>query len=102
MRTVGRLSWLPLVAAFGIWFAHFLACWAAAELFWPRQWQANALAWGATLLALGALLWQGRRVREAARREGLVGWAGRVGQGATAIAGAAVLFSAVPSLVFLP
>jgi hypothetical protein len=98
-----RLSgWLPLVAAFVIWFVHFMVCWAAAELLWPRQWLANGLAWVATLLALGALGWLWRRISLGPPSGGLVGWARRVGQGATVIAVVAVLFSAVPSLVFLP
>jgi hypothetical protein len=95
-------SWLPLVAAFVIWFAHFMLCWAAAELLWPQQWMANGLAWGATLLALGALGWHGRRLRRGPSDGGLADWARRVGQGATAIAMVAVVFTVVPSFVFRP
>jgi hypothetical protein len=94
-------GWLPVTGAFIVWFAHFMACWVAVEI-WPRQWIANALAWGATavaLLALGACwvcLGPGRPAGETAS------WTRRLGRGATAIASVAVVFSALPSLVFLP
>lgn len=103
MTSSRAAGWTPLVAAFVIWFLHFLLCWAAAELLWPRQWLANGLAWAATVLALGALAWHWRRLGgRAPGEEGLVGWAHQIGRGATAIAGVSVLFSAVPSLVWLP
>jgi hypothetical protein len=95
-----RAGWRPMVGAFVIWFAHFVGCWAAAELWWPRQWPANALAWGLTLLALAALVVEWRRLH--AGHGELAGWNRRVGRGAVAIAAAAVVFGALPSLVFLP
>lgn len=102
MMTSRPSGWLPLIAAFVIWFVHFVLCWAAAELLWPRQWLANILAWGATVLALAVLAWHWRRLRLDAPSGAVVGWTRRVGQGAIAIASVAVVFSAVPSLVFLP
>lgn len=101
MRPAAWSSWWPIVTAFTIWFLHFMVCWAAAEI-WPHQWPANALAWGVTALALLALGVHWRRVH-ARHADGLVpGWDYRFAQGAGAIATTAVLFSALPSLVFLP
>jgi hypothetical protein len=95
-------GWLPLVWAFMVWFLHFLLCWAAVEL-WPGQWQANAVAWAATVGALLALGWHWRRLQRSTAPAGsMLDWVHHLGRGATAIAGLAVLFSALPSLVFLP
>lgn len=96
-----RSSWSPLVTAFAIWFVHFMVCWAAGEI-WPHQRTANALAWGATaaaLLAVGAHL---ARIKARHAAGELSDWNHRFALGATAIATAAVLFGALPSLVFLP
>ncbi|KQY85992.1 hypothetical protein [Pelomonas sp. Root1444] len=84
--------WRPIVTAFSIWFAHFMACWAAGEI-WPHQWHANVLAWGATAAASMALGVQFMRVKARPCR---------LAQGAIAIATAAVLFGALPSVVFVP
>jgi uncharacterized membrane protein YidH (DUF202 family) len=91
----------PIVTAFAIWSVHFLVCWAASEI-WPRQWPANALAWGATAIALLAVGVHYVRVNAQHARGGLSGWEHRFARGATAIAAVAVLFSALPSIVFLP
>jgi hypothetical protein len=96
-----RSRWGPLVTAFVIWFVHFMACWTAGEI-WPQRWPANALAWGATAIALPALVVHFVQVNARYAQGTLSGWALRFARGAIAIAAVAVLFSAVPSLVFLP
>ena len=101
MKSPGKADWLPLVWAFVVWFVHFMLCWTAAEV-WPRQWQANALAWAATAVALLVLAWYWRHLHGTRPPGTLSGWVHRLGRGATALAGVAVVFSALPSLVFLP
>ena len=44
----------PIVTAFVIWFVHFMVSWGASEI-WPREWTSNAVAWGATAIALLAV-----------------------------------------------
>jgi membrane protein implicated in regulation of membrane protease activity len=96
-------GWRPLVGGFVIWFVHFMGCWAAAELWWPGRWPAHVLAWALTVLALAALGWEWRRLRASPASGGdFAGWNRRIGTGATAIAAAAVVFGAMPSLVLLP
>ncbi len=91
----------PIVTALVIWFVHFMVIWAAGEI-WPHQWTANAVAWAVTAIALLALVAHHLRLK-ARRADGrLSGWSYRLAQGFTAIATAAVLFSALPSVVFLP
>ena len=91
----------PIVTAFAIWFGHFMVCWAAGEI-WPHQWAANALAWGVTAIALLAVGLHFVHL-EAQHADGrLPGWSYRFAQGAVAIATLAVVFTALPSLVFLP
>lgn len=90
-----------LLTAFSIWFVHFLLCWAAVEI-WPGQPLANQLAWGFTVLALAAMGWHFSRVQRLSGEGGLVGFSRRFAQGAVAIATVAVVFTAVPALVFLP
>jgi hypothetical protein len=91
----------PIVTALAIWFAHFMVIWAASEI-WPHQWTANAVAWGATAIALLAVGVHDVRLK-ARRADGrLPGWSYRIARGSTAIATAAVVFSALPSVVFLP
>ena len=96
-----RSSGRPIVMAFVIWFAHFMAIWAGGEI-WPHQWTANALAWAITSIAL--LVMGVHYVRlKAQHAEGcLSGWSYRFARGAAAIATAAVVFSALPSVVFVP
>lgn len=101
MNAAGLAGWRPMVDAFVIWFAHFMGCWVAVEL-WPRQWPANALAWGFTALALGALGVEWSRLRDGMSRGELAGWNRHVGRGAVVIASVAVVFGALPSVVFLP
>lgn len=93
--------WLWHALLLGAALLALLGCWVAVEI-WPRQWAANALAWGLTALALGALFVEGWRLRARAPRNPLAGWNRRIGRGAVAIAAAAVVFGALPSLVFLP
>jgi uncharacterized membrane protein YidH (DUF202 family) len=101
VKAAGRSSWRPLVTAFSIWFVHFMSCWAAGEV-WQRQWPANALAWAATALALLAVAVHFARVKAQHAAGDLPGWHYRFALGAIAIATVAVLFSALPSVVFLP
>jgi hypothetical protein len=101
MNASALAGWRPLIGAFVVWFVHFMGCWVAVEI-WPGQWVANALAWGLTALALAALGVEALRLRAGAARGDLAGWNRRIGQGAIAIAGAAVVFGALPSVVFLP
>lgn len=101
MKGLRQSSGRPVVTAFVIWFVHFMVIWAAAEI-WPNQWTANAWAWGGTAIALLAV--GVHRVRLEARHAdgGLSGWSYRFARGATAMATAAVVFSALPAVVFLP
>lgn len=95
------------LGAFLVWFAHFMACWVAVEI-WPGEARANGLAWAATAVALAALAalsvrWQRGQRGQAARPGGDgSGWGRQLAPGAIALAGAGVVFIAVPSLVFLP
>lgn len=101
MKAPRLASTRPILAAFSIWFVHFMLCWAAVEV-WPRQWPANVLAWAFTALALLVLGVYGVRLQRSVPQGELTGWTRRFGQGATAIATLAVVFTAIPSLVFLP
>lgn len=91
----------PIVTAFAIWFAHFLVIWAASEI-WPHLWTANAVAWVATALALLAVGVHDVRLKNRHADGHLSGWHYRLARGAAALAVVAVVFSALPSLVFLP
>lgn len=90
-----------MVAAFAIWFAHFMVVWAASEI-WPHQWTANAVAWVATAIALLGVAVHGVRVKSRHAAGDLSDWNRHFALGAVAIATVAVVFSALPSLVFLP
>ena len=94
-------GWGPVVTAFTVWFVHFMLCWTAGEI-WPRQWAANVLAWGFTAVALLVMGLLVRRVKARRADGALSGWNDRYAQGAIGLATAAVLFGALPSLVFLP
>ncbi len=94
-------SWGPVLTAFTIWFVHFMACWTAGEI-WPHQWRANALAWSATAGALLAVGVHFGRLQSLHAQGKLPGWNYRFARGAAAIATAAVLFGALPPIVFLP
>ncbi len=91
----------PVVMAFVIWFLHFMLVWAVAEI-WPHQWTANLWAWGATALALLAVGLHHARLKALHADGELPDWSYRFGRGAAALATVAVMFSALPSLVFLP
>lgn len=91
----------PIVTAFVIWFVHFMVIWTAGEI-WPHQWTANALAWGVTAIALLAVGVHYVRLKARYADGGLPDWSYRLARGAVAIATAAVVFSALPSLVLLP
>ena len=101
MNALKQSSGRPIVTALVIWFLHFMALWAAGEI-WPHQWTANVLAWGVTaiaLLAVGVLYF---RLKAQHADGSLSGWSYRFARGATAIATTAVVFSALPSAIFLP
>lgn len=101
MKALKQSIWRPLVTAFAIWFVHFMVCWAAAEI-WPHQWTANALAWGVTAMALLAVGIHLVRANAQHAVGELPDWHHRFAQRAIAIATTAVLFNALPSIVFLP
>lgn len=94
-------GWRPILTAFTIWFAHFLLCWAAGEI-WPHERHANLLAWGFTALALLAMGVHIVRLRASTPAGEMSAWGHRFAQGAIAIATAAIVFTALPSLVFVP
>lgn len=102
MKPARPSRWGPILTAFTIWFLHFMLCWAASELVWPHRWPANALAWVATAAALPALGLHALRLRARHAAGQLPGWDYRFALGAVALATAAVLFSVLPSVVFLP
>jgi hypothetical protein len=91
----------PALIAFSIWFAHFMLCWAAVEI-WPQAWPANALAWGFTAIALLALGVEWLRLNRRTGRGELPDPARRLARGAIAIATVAVSLTAFPSVVLLP
>lgn len=97
----GQSSGQPIVTAFAIWFVHFMMVWAAGEI-WPHQWTANALAWAFTAIALLAVGVHYVRLKAQHADGDLPGWSYRFARGAVAIATAAVVFTALPSVVFLP
>lgn len=101
MKALKPLSWRPMLTAFGIWFLHFMVCWAASEI-WAHERTANAVAWAATALAVLALGVHLLRLKARYAAGGVSDWNHRFALGAIAIAAVAVLFSALPSLVFLP
>lgn len=101
MKAMKPLGWRPMLTAFVIWFAHFMVIWAASEI-WPAQWAANAVAWGATAIALLAVGMHWRRVRAQHAAGELSDWDHRFAVGAVSIASVAVVFSAWPSFFYLP
>ena len=101
MNALKQSSGRPIVTAFMIWFLHFMVLWAAGEI-WPHQWTANVLAWGVTAIALLAVGVHYGRLKAQHADGGLSGWSYRFARGASALATAAIVFSAVPSVVFLP
>ena len=101
MKGLKPSSGRPIVTAFVIWFVHFMAIWAAGEI-WPHQWTANALAWAVTAVALLAVGVHYFRLKSQHVDGGLPAWSYRFARGAIAIATVAVVFSALPSFVVLP
>lgn len=91
----------PMVTAFTIWGVHFLVCWAAVEV-WPDRWAANVVAWVATAIALAAIGLHVVRLRARQASGALPGTSARIAHGAIVLATVAILFSALPSIVFLP
>ena len=91
----------PFVTAFIVWFAHFMLCWTVVEV-WPHEWRANMLAWGFTAVALLAMGMQWVRLHRSTERGELAAFNHRLARGSIAIAALAILFTALPSIVFLP
>lgn len=89
----------PVLAAFVVWFVHFMLCWTAVEL-WPGDVRANAAAWGFTAVALLAVGVQAARLQRPDPADASAAAAGRISRGATLLAAVAIVFTAVPSLVF--
>lgn len=96
---VSRSRWAPLLAAFTIWFLHFMVCWAASELIWPRERPALTTAWVATALALAALALLAWRQHRRHAAGAVAGWHDRFARAATALAAVGVVFSLLPALV---
>lgn len=101
MKAQTLAGWRSIVTAFAIWFVHFMLCWTAAEI-WPRAWQANALAWGFTAIALLAMAMHVRWLKARCALGDASSWNHRYARRAAGLATAAVVFSALPSMVFLP
>ena len=101
MRSAAGSATRPFLTAFIIWFTHFMLCWVAVEI-WPHQGRANTAAWALTAIALAAMTVHAALVRRKAARGQLADPGRRLARGAIAIATVAVLFTALPSVVFLP
>lgn len=101
MKPTGASAARLMVTAFAIWFAHFVACWVVVEI-WPGEWRANYFAWGFTLIALLTTAVHLVRLRRPAEPAEVPDFGRRFARGAIAIATVAVLFTALPSVVFLP
>lgn len=99
MTAVARVPVRRMAAALVVWFAHFMLCWAVAE-FGPGGAPAAGLAGLFTVLALFAIGVQAWRLRglEPRREDDLT--ALRIARGASAIAAVAVVFTALPALVW--
>lgn len=90
-------GWTPVIGAFSIWFAHFLAVYLAA-LIWPAQAMAHIVGIGVTIMALGVLMWLLVRLRTAGPTNHQDRFARRFGLGSIFIATAAILFDSIPAL----
>jgi len=101
VNAMKRSSLRPIVMVFVIWFVHFMVLWAAAEI-WPHQWAANLVAWAVTAIALLAAGVHYVRLKAHQADGCLSDWSYRIARGAAVIAAVAIVFSAVPSVVFLP
>lgn len=101
MKAKEQMRQWPFVTAFVIWFAHFMVSWVASEI-WHDERIANAVAWGATAIALLAMALHFSHVRRLHRAGGLADEAYRFARGAACIATTAIVFSALPPLVLLP
>jgi hypothetical protein len=101
MKAFGTPIKRPAMTAFVIWFAHFMLCWVAVEI-WPSESRAHQLAWVFTAMALLAMGVHFVRTERWAGCGELAGFSRRFARGAIAIATVAVLFTALPSVVLLP
>lgn len=101
MNSTGGSDMRPVLTAFIVWFAHFMLCWAAVEI-WPCEWRANKLAWGFTAVALSVIGVHFVRLNRRAGNGEFADPSLRLARGAIAIATVAILFTALPSFVFLP
>jgi hypothetical protein len=101
MSGAGARAARGLLTAFAIWFVHFVLCWAVVET-WPGQWRANVLAWVFTTAALGATGVHYLHWRRADAQGEVGAFTRRFARGGIAIATVAIVFTALPSVVFLP
>ncbi len=101
MKSAGRVGIRTMLHAFLIWFAHFMLCWTAVEI-WPDALRANMLAWGFTAVALLAMGMQWVQVHRSTERGELATFDHQMARGSIAIAALAILFTTLPSIVFLP
>ena len=85
-----RNDWFTAIAAFTVWFAHFLLVWSASVI-WPGRAVGSTVAVLLTLIAFAGLglLW--RRVRPVSGRS--------VAGLGMALAALAIAFSCVPALI---
>lgn len=88
-----------IATALVIWFVHFMLCWAVAE-FRAEDVPATRLAWAFTVAALLAIAVHGARLRRLGRHGDDDLPTLRIARGANAIAAVAVLFTALPTIVW--
>lgn len=99
MKAAALMPGRALATAFVIWFVHFMLCWAVAE-FWAEDAPATRLAWAFTAAALLAIAVHAARLRSLGRHGEDDPPTLRIARGANAIAAVAVLFTAVPTIVW--
>jgi len=87
---LNKTDWLTPFLALILWTAHFMILWGASIIF-PGHALARWIALAVTLAALGALvwLWRASKVRSVFSVPGL----------GIAVAGAGVVFDALPALI---
>ncbi len=99
MKAAALMPGRTLATAFVIWFVHFMLCWAASE-FWAADAPATWLAWAFTAAALLAIGVHAAWLRRLGRHREVDQPTLRIARGANAIATVAVLFTALPTIVW--
>lgn len=93
-------GWIPYLAPFSVWFAHWAACWVAS-LIWQGQQTAVVMALVFTAIALLVLFWIFKRFQNASTGgDGLTEWSRHIGMMTSVFAAAATVFTVMPA-VFL-